>query len=108
VARRVVWTAAARRDLEAAADYIAADSARYAAAFVGEVRDAASSLAHFSPRGRVVPEFGNPSLRELLVRNYRLIYRVTAEAASVIAFVHGARDLMRLWGRERVRPEGNE
>ena len=59
MARRVVWTALAQRDLGATADYISADSPRYAAALVREVRDAARSLRRFAERGRIVPEFND-------------------------------------------------
>jgi toxin ParE1/3/4 len=100
MAREVVWTEIAWRDVEEAADYVAEDSPHYAAAFVREVRDAARSLAHLAERGRVVPEFSDPSIRELLVRSYRLIYRVAGEAVYVTGFIHGARDLERLWERE--------
>ncbi len=48
--RRVVWTEAAWNDLETAADYIAKDSPRYAAAFVREICEAARSLVQFSER----------------------------------------------------------
>ncbi|MDH3402555.1 MAG: type II toxin-antitoxin system RelE/ParE family toxin [Acidobacteriota bacterium] len=44
MARDVVWTATAWRDLEHTADYIAQDSAGYAAAFVRRIRDSARSL----------------------------------------------------------------
>ena len=99
--RRVKWTEAAWCDLEAVADYIDRDSQRYAAAFVREVRDAACSLARFAERGRRVPEFGMPAVRELLVRKYRLIYRLTEDAVHIVAFIHGARDLAALWEQER-------
>ena len=97
----VLWTEGAWNDLQGAADYIAKDSPRYSAAFVREVRDAARSLAYLARRGRVVPEFDDPSIRELLVRSYRLIYQVSDETARIIALVHGARDLGALWERER-------
>jgi plasmid stabilization system protein ParE len=100
MAGRVVWTEIAWSDLEAAADHIAKDSPNYAAAFVREVRDAARSLAYLAERGRVVPEFDDPSIRELLVRSYRLVYQVTEEAVHIIGFIHGARDLEALWERE--------
>jgi toxin ParE1/3/4 len=100
MARRVVWTEIAWGDLEAAADYIAKDSPNYAAAFVREVRDAARSLANLAERGRLVPEFGDPSIRELLVRSYRLVYQVTKPTVHVVGFIHGARDLEALWERE--------
>lgn len=98
---RVIWTEAAWTDLEAAADYIARDSAYYAAAFVHEVREAARSLAHLAERGRIVPEFRYARIRELFVRDYRLIYQVGQRAVHVLAFIHGARDVRTLWEREK-------
>jgi toxin ParE1/3/4 len=101
MARKVMWTESAWRDLEEVADYIATDSSYYAAAFVREAREAARTLAYLAERGRVVPEFNDPSIRELFVRSYRLIYRVAEQAVYIIGFIHGARDLWALWERER-------
>jgi plasmid stabilization system protein ParE len=101
MARKVAWTEAAWSDLEGVSDYIAKDSPYYAATFVREVRDAARSLAYLSERGRVVPEFGDPTIRELLVRRYRLVYQVTEQMVYIIGFIHGARDLTELWEREK-------
>ena len=102
--RAVVWTETAWSDLDEAAQFIAKDSPNYAAAFVREVRDAARSLATFSQRGRVVAEFDDPNIRQLLVRNYRLIYRLTEDTVYVIGFIHGARDLRGLWELEGREP----
>jgi toxin ParE1/3/4 len=98
--RKVIWTEAAWLDLEEAATFIARDSPHYAAAFVREVRDAARSLSRLSERGRVVPEFGNPQIREIFVRNYRLIYSLSVGSVSILAFIHGARDLDTLRNKE--------
>lgn len=73
--REVIWTEPAWEDLEAAAGYIARDSESYAAAFVREVMEAAKSLSEFAERGQVVPEFRDPTIRELLIRPYRLVYK---------------------------------
>jgi plasmid stabilization system protein ParE len=89
--RQVVWTDPAWDDLEAAANYIARDSEHYAAAFVQEVRDAAGSLSAMAERGLVVPELRDTSIRELLVRPYRLIYRLHPHEVTILAIVHGAR-----------------
>jgi len=107
MAWKVAWTESAWSDLQDAADYIAKDSPHYAAAFVREARDAARSLDNLAERGRVVPEFNDPSIRELFVRNYRLIYQVTEQAAYIIGFIHGARDLWELWERG-VRPRSRD
>jgi len=100
MARKVEWTKVAWSDLEEGSDYIAKDSRYYAAAFVREVRDAARSLTYLAERGRVVPEFGDPTIRELFVRRYRLIYQVTEQSVYIIGFIHGARDLLAFWERE--------
>lgn len=100
MARQIAWTEQSWSDLLAVADYIAKDSPRYAASFVREVRNAARSLARFAERGRIVPEFRDPSIRELLVRNYRLVYRLTEQTVFIVGFIHAARDLASLWERE--------
>lgn len=53
MARKVAWTENAWEDLEAAAEYIARDSANYAAVFVDDVKEAAGiggeGVQHDSP-----------------------------------------------------------
>ena len=51
----------------------------------------------WSPRkGRIVPEFGDPNLREVTVYSWRFIYRILdEETLEVAAVVHGRRLLKR-------------
>jgi toxin ParE1/3/4 len=107
VARTVTWTEVAWSDLEAVADYIAKDSPRYAAAFVRDARSAARSLASLAERGRIVPEFSDPVVREIFIGRYRLIYRLTEQCVFIVALIHGARDLAVFWDRERRPGPGN-
>lgn len=51
--------------------------------------------------GRVVPEFSDTNIRELLIRDYRLIYKIEETCIIIIALIHGKRDLNRLWEIER-------
>lgn len=101
MARQVLWTEVAWRDLEQVAQYIAHDSPNYAAAFVRKARDAARSLADFPNRGRMVPEFDNAAIRETYIYRYRLIYAVQDDKVHILALIHGARDLLALWNREQ-------
>jgi plasmid stabilization system protein ParE len=103
MARKVNWAYEASTDLEALAEYIARDSAFYASAFVREIRDASRSLNEFSERGRIVPELGNPSIRELFIREYRLIYSIEESRVVIMGLIHGKRDLKRLWKREKKK-----
>ena len=91
MAREVVWTEPAWQDMEAAAEFINRGSGSYAADFVQEIKDAVVSLGQFAGRGHVVPELGDGSIRELLVRPYRLVYEVSDDKVFILALVHGAR-----------------
>lgn len=96
---KVRWTRPAWNDVEAAAAFIARDSPRYAVVFQREAQAAARSLRQFARRGVIVPERPAEHLRQLLVGNYRLIYRIVDHSeVHVIAVIHGARDLDRFLG----------
>lgn len=97
MAQPVNWSRSAFEDLEASTTFIAKDSPHFAAAFAREVLEASFSLAQFHARGRIVPEFAIPDIRELFVRDYRLIYRVTEKEVQILGFIHGSRDLSSLW-----------
>jgi plasmid stabilization system protein ParE len=43
----------------------------------------------------VVPELENPTIRELIVRSYRIIYQIRGQQVGVLAVVHGSRELLR-------------
>lgn len=101
MARKVIWSYEATDDLATLADYIAKDSSFYAAAFTQQILDISRSLNEFSERGRIVPELGNPNIRELLIREYRLIYNIEQSRIVILALVHGARDLKALWEKEK-------
>ena len=92
MAYRISWTESAWLELEAAAHYIARDSAHYAAALMHEARVAAQSLKRFPQRGRVLPELGDASVREIFVKQYRLIYEVGTDPVTILSFLHGARE----------------
>ncbi len=101
MARKVIWTESAWSDVEEVADFISRDSMYYAKAFIKEIREAAGSLETLCERGRVVPEFDDKNIRELFVRNYRLIYQLSGNAVYIVGFIHGARDLWVLWDNNR-------
>lgn len=86
--------------LDDAVAYVAQDSRPVAERLLILALEAASSLDTLSERGRVVPELDQPTVRELFVQRYRLLYEVTPNEVHILAFLHGARDLTR-W-----RPEG--
>ena len=90
--REVIWTLQAKAMLDEAIFYIAEDSLSAAQRALERALEAAASLATLSERGRVVPELEIPTIRELFVQRYRLIYEVHKTKIEILAFLHGARD----------------
>lgn len=96
----VRWSVAARNDLEEIEDFIARDSPARAIAFV-DALVASTDRLEVSPRvGREVPEFGREELREMIFRDYRVIYLVRDPFVTILRVIHGARDLRRLLPQE--------
>lgn len=87
----VKWTPQAEHDLEAIVEYIGRDSPQYARLFVIEVFQALERISSFPNSGRVVPEIGNPAIREIIFRRYRLVFRVKREHVEFLSLHHGSR-----------------
>ncbi len=93
MADRIVWSRRAAQDLDSITDYIAADSPAYAGVVLRNIVNQTRVLAHFPRVGRKVPEFDDENIRELVVYNYRIIYRLQNEEALIVAVIHGKRIL---------------
>lgn len=98
--RRIVWTTLARNGLDEVLEYIAEDSPRSAEKVLDVVLHTAQSLNALAERGQIVPELDIPSIREVFIYSYRLIYEVKKEEVQILAFLHGARDFNR-WVRDK-------
>ena len=82
--------------MDEAVAYIARDSIEAAQRLLTNVLGAAASLVTLGERGRIVPELEDPNIRELIVGSRRLIYSVAEENVTMLALIHGARDLQRV------------
>jgi len=85
------WSEEALEDIESIATYIEKDSPIYAKSVVSKFFEKAEILQEFSELGRTVPEFNDPTIREILVYSYRLIYKIDKEEVLFVAVVHGKR-----------------
>ena len=75
----VIWTEPALSDLKDIIDYIAKDSLAYAARFGTRLVEAPRRLERFPNCGRIVPEFQDERIRELICDAYRLIYLIAED-----------------------------
>jgi len=78
-------------------EYIAQDKPIAAERFRDEAFVHADLLKKAPQLGRIVPEKGNPNIRELLHGNYRIIYRVRPrlKKVQIVLVWHGKRLLRR-------------
>lgn len=88
------WTARALDDLEEIAKYISKDSVRYAKLTIRTLFTSTDILIKTPRIGRVVPEFKNSLIREIIRGNYRLVYKITsAKRIDILTVHHSARHL---------------
>jgi toxin ParE1/3/4 len=92
---KVVWTEQACRQLAAIEAFVAQDDPRAAAKLVERLLGRAEALSSHPDRGRKVPEIPGSNLRELLVNNYRVVYRRTPNAIEILTVFEGHRLLHR-------------
>ncbi len=92
---RVDWTVKALKDLHDIYDFIAKDSKKYAQLQVENIQSAVTNASAFPQMGRKVPEFPNLPYREIIVGNYRALYRFEEEQKRVLvlAIVHGRQSI---------------
>ena len=91
---QVILSPRAIQDLQGIVRYIAWDNPPAAEKFGLLLIARARALATLPERGRVVPEFGDPAIRELIFRSYRIVYRIRHEphVVEISRFWHGAQE----------------
>ena len=90
--RRVEWTGEGRKTLDEILDHVAMESRQGAFRILEQVLATADALDILAERGRIVPEVADPTVREVFVFRYRLLYEVRPDLVRIVAFLHGARD----------------
>jgi toxin ParE1/3/4 len=73
--------------------YIAQTSPIYAKKVSGTLVEKTLALNDLPYLGRIVPELGEESIRELSVYSYRLIYEIKNTHIDILAIIHKRRDL---------------
>ena len=94
---QVVLSSSSRKDLQDIVRYISFDDPSRALRFGRFLIHHTKGLAQFPERGRIVPEFGDDAIREIIVRNYRIVYRLNHDKRLI--------EVIRFWHAGRSTPE---
>ena len=103
---KISWSKVAEMDLESIVDFISEESPLMAFRILDKVHKTAISLKKSPFRGRVLPEFKNVRglpFRELLIKPWRLIYKIDNKEVHIVAFLDSRRDLEELLYERLIR-----
>ena len=97
MAFKLIWAPSARFDLKDIASYIADASPQSAIHFVKSIFKNIEQLIDFPESGRIVPEFDDPCIRELIRKPCRIIYRIKSNENII--------EIVRVWHAARGQPQ---
>jgi toxin ParE1/3/4 len=88
---RLRWSRRAKDDLLEIARFIGSDDLGAARSWVEKLREQARKIASTPLAGRRVPEIGRDDIREVMLRHYRIVYRVEPQGIVVLTVFEGHR-----------------
>lgn len=88
---KLIWTRTVLENLKEIESYIARDNPKKAIDFTDRLIDKCENLKDNPDMGRVVPELQIQQVRELIVKNYRIVYRHVAEEIQILTVFEGHR-----------------
>lgn len=108
---RVVFTDAARQDLDEMADFISTHhGVRQAIYVASEIRKRVETLKVFPDRGAHLPELADldagsaTSYRQLCWKPYRIVYVVIGKVVNIVLVADGRRDMPAVLMKRLVQP----
>jgi len=90
---KIFWSPLALERVNEIADHIAENSVDAAKDWLIDIFGAVDRLQEFPKSGRLVPEAKRPNIREIIFKNYRIIYRVERKRVSVLTVRHSKQRL---------------
>ena len=87
----IAWSTPARQDLRLIYQHIAQDSKRYARRAVQDITEKVEILLATPRLGRIVPEIGEETVREISIYSYRIIYELTGDTIYIHGIIHKRR-----------------
>lgn len=92
---KIVWTKESLNRLIGIEAFIAEDNPEKAIEFINFLIDKTELISENPKIGRVVPEVSNPIVRELIIKNYRIVYRICKSRIEILTVFEGHRLIRR-------------
>lgn len=88
---KVIWSKEALKRLIEIEEFIGRDSEEKAENFIDYLIERGDSISNNPKIGRVVPEISNQNIRELIVKKYRIVYRLENNRIEILTVFEGHR-----------------
>ena len=92
---KLTWTHEALNRLIEIEEYISEDSPTRAQKFTNQIIQKAESLKKHPKKGRIVAEFSIPDFRELIYKNYRIVYIIKQDSIEILTVFESHRLIRR-------------
>jgi addiction module RelE/StbE family toxin len=90
---KIRWSPLSIERITEIGDYIAQESPATALRIIREIIQSVERLEAFPKSGRVVPEFGNPDIREVIHPPYRILYQEVDTIIEILTVIHSRQQL---------------
>jgi len=87
------WSPLATDDYESIIRYYEKTAPKFAQNFAIKIIFIIENLSNFPKMGRIVPELESGEIREIVYRNFRIIYRLKENILEIARIIHGSRSL---------------
>ena len=86
---KIFWTKEALLRLQEIEEYISRDNSIVAIEFVDKLISLAETLLDNPEKDRIVPELSLENIRELLHKNYRIVYLIKKNSVEILTVFEG-------------------
>jgi toxin ParE1/3/4 len=86
---KLLWTRESLLNLKQIQNYIASDNPNAAVQIVDKIISLAESIEDNPERGRIVPELSTDKIREILYKNYRVVYLLKKGSVEILTVFEG-------------------
>lgn len=88
---KLLWTKESLHRLKEVDEYVSRDNPDAAIRFVERLISLAETIVDNPKKGRVVPELSLENIRELLYKNYRIVYLIKKSSIEILTVFEGHR-----------------
>ena len=92
---KILFTPRSKSDITEIVHYISQDNPQAARNWTKSIFDSIKRLENFPSSGRIVPEYSEDTIRELIKGQYRIVYKINqSEEEIYIVTIHHSKRLM--------------